>query len=115
MFMRKIRGTCVVLNLYSYLFMTCCLALLSASDKKVMHFLACNSVAFNVVSSPTFRGLFAMHNKIDQLKSEKYYRETVLPQMYAQVKARVKCVLKDCTAVSFTTDVWSGPTASYMR
>lgn len=95
--------------------MTCCLALLSASDKKVMHFLACNSVAFNVVSSPTFRGLFAMHNKIDQLKSEKYYRETVLPQMYAQVKARVKCVLKDCTAVSFTTDVWSGPTASYMR
>jgi hypothetical protein len=56
-----------------------------------------------------------MNNKLEELKDEFHYRKVVLPKAYEAVKFKVIKELAGCDFLSFTTDVWSGPTESFIR
>jgi len=44
------------------------------------------------------------------MKSEKYFRTTLMPATYDKVKAKVNDLLYQADWISFTTDIWSNPT-----
>ncbi|KAL3099906.1 hypothetical protein niasHS_001832 [Heterodera schachtii] len=91
-------------------FFPCSSGTLTVMDKKVVNFLVSTNNSFNVVNHPTFQSLVAPQ----QIKKEAHYRAEVLPEVYKQVKNKVRDELKECESISFTTDAWSGPTNNFL-
>ncbi|KAL3122823.1 hypothetical protein niasHT_005762 [Heterodera trifolii] len=91
-------------------FFPCSSSTLTVMDKKVVNFLVSTNSSFKVVDHPTFQSLIAPQ----QIKKEAHYRAEVLPEVYKQVKNKVRDELKECESISFTTDAWSGPTNNFL-
>lgn len=82
-------------------------------DKSVMDLIIVDMLPFSVVEGEAFKRL----NLTDpagirryKLKSEKFYRTTLLQETYEKVSDQVKNLLGKVEWVSFTTDAWSNPT-----
>jgi hypothetical protein len=87
---------------------------MTALDKKVMHYIACTNQAFAIVEAETFKELLSSGDQAN-VKGSQHFREWVMPRVYAAVKKEVSRRLTDCSALSFTSDIWSGPTESFIR
>jgi hypothetical protein len=100
-------------------------------DKKVLHLIACANLPFSIVDQATFKPLLAVPDR-ENLKGVifsatvlqantvnftgyHHYADWVLPRMYELVKTKVKEVIDPCQVLSFTSDIWTGPTESFIR
>ncbi|KAL3084431.1 hypothetical protein niasHT_035233 [Heterodera trifolii] len=79
-------------------------------DKKVINFVTATNTSFKAIDHPTFHSLLAPQ----QIKGESYYRKQILPDVYKQVRKKIKNELEECEWLSFTTDAWSGPTNNFL-
>ena len=82
-------------------------------DKCIMDMIIVDMLPYTVVQGDAFKRLnfcdpLAPHRY--QLKSEKYYRTTLMPATYDRVKEKVKMLLTEAHWISFTTDIWTNPT-----
>jgi hypothetical protein len=82
-------------------------------DKSIMDLIIVDMLPYSLVEGEAFKRLnFAdpsgMHRY--RLKTEKFYRTTLMPATYEKVEAHVKKLLLEADYVSFTTDGWSNPT-----
>ncbi|EZA51357.1 Zinc finger BED domain-containing protein [Ooceraea biroi] len=78
-----------------------------------MDFLIVDMLPYSIVESTAFRRLnFVGPAKPSKyrMKSEKYFRTTLMPATYDKVKAKVNDMICQAQWISFTTDVWSNPT-----
>lgn len=78
-----------------------------------MDFLITDMLPYSIVDSNAFKRLnFADPAKLSKyrMKSEKYFRTTLMPATYDKVKAKVDDLLYQADWISFTTDIWSNPT-----
>lgn len=82
-------------------------------DKAIMDLIIVDMLPYTVVEGEAFRRL----NFTDpagprrySVKSEKYYRTSLMPATYDRVVEQVKKLLIDIKWVSFTTDAWTNPT-----
>ncbi|KAI1695796.1 zinc finger BED domain-containing protein 1 [Ditylenchus destructor] len=89
-----------------------CGAGLSVLDKKVINFVCSNLVSFKLLENPATISLLSHTSEC--LKGESYYRKSVLPKAYEAVKSKILNELRAMEAMSFTTDIWSGPNDSYI-
>ncbi|KAI1703072.1 zinc finger BED domain-containing protein 1 [Ditylenchus destructor] len=85
---------------------------LSYLDKKVINFVCSNLVSFKLLDNPATISLLS--HTTEKLKGESYYRKTVLPKAYEALKSKMLNELRAMEALSFTTDIWSGPNDSYI-
>ena len=84
-------------------------------DKAIMDMLVVDMLPFSVFEGEAFKRLNFMDPagiRRYKLKSEKFYRTTLLDETYEKVSENVKGLLATADWVSFTTDVWSNPTKS---
>lgn len=82
-------------------------------DKAIMDFLIVDMLPYSIVESNAFKKLnFADPAKLSKyrLKSEKYFRTTLMPATYDKVKAKVYDLICQAQWISFTTDIWSNLT-----
>ena len=75
--------------------------------KKVGEMIALDSEPFNVVNHTGFSRLLKVLEPRYQLPSDKYFAETLIPEMYCKVSLKLKDVLVSTSHISITTDVWS--------
>uniref|UniRef100_A0A915EBD5 Transposase n=1 Tax=Ditylenchus dipsaci TaxID=166011 RepID=A0A915EBD5_9BILA len=85
----------------------------SALDRKIIHYVACTNQPLSIVEEDTFRAFLSSSDR-ENLKGRKHYTEWAMPRIYAAVKKEVVSRLGDCSALSFTSDIWSGPTESFI-
>lgn len=84
-------------------------------DKCIMDLIVVDMLPYSVVEGEAFKRLnigdpLSAHRY--KVKSEKYYRTTLMPATYDKVVKHVKNLLQEATWISFTTDGWSNPTKS---
>ncbi|CAK5077428.1 unnamed protein product [Meloidogyne enterolobii] len=112
-------GGKIILNYLAYFL----IGGLSSAEKRVISYVCCNLTSFLSLNHKTTRAVFR-----DELRDEShyrfalffklimyYYRKTVLPKAYDAVKRKIMLELADSNFLSFTTDIWSGPTESFLR
>lgn len=95
----------------------------------MLHFIARSHSSFNIIDDPTFhvseapppfetvyqlQTLFHSTKSSESLKGRRHYSDNVLPKVYDYDSQRIRSLLNDIQWVSFTCDVWSGPTARFM-
>jgi len=68
---------------------------------------ALDSESFNIVHHIGFTQLLKVLELRYQLPSDKYFSETLIPEMYSRVCLKVKDALTSTLHVSITTDIWS--------
>lgn len=81
-------------------------------DKAIMDFLIVDMLSYHTVECSAFKRLnFADPAKLNKyrIKSEKYFRTTLMPATYDKVKAKVNDLICQAQWISFTTDIWSNP------
>lgn len=86
-------------------------------DTLIAEMIAINNQPFTVVDDTGFRRLMEHAEPRYSFKSEKYYRTTVLEEIYKKVQQHIKVLVssKDKEPfLSFTTDCWSGDTESLL-
>jgi hypothetical protein len=84
-------------------------------DKAIMDLIVVDMLPYSIVEGDAFKRLnFAdpCGPRRYQLKSEKYFRTTLMPATYDKVSGHVRELLLDADWVSFTTDGWTNPTNS---
>jgi len=84
-------------------------------DKAVMDLLIVDMLPFSTVEGKAFKRLNFCDPSAARrynVKSEKFYRTTLLDQTFIKVSGQVKKLLEEAEWVSFTTDVWSNSTKS---
>lgn len=79
-------------------------------DKAIMDFLIVNMLPYTLVESEAFQRLnftdpYAVQKY--RFKSEKYFRTSLMPQTYENVKSKVQNLLTKCEWLSATTDIWT--------
>lgn len=82
-------------------------------DKAVMDLIIVDMLPYTIVEGDAFKRLnFADPAGVRRykLKSEKYYRTSLMPATYDKVAEHVRLQLAEAKWVSFTTDVWTNPT-----
>ena len=62
---------------------------------------------FNVVNHTGFTRLMKLVEPCYKLPSDKYFSETLIPEMYQKVCLKVQEALTSVSYVSVTTDIWS--------
>uniref|UniRef100_A0A915EQM5 Transposase n=1 Tax=Ditylenchus dipsaci TaxID=166011 RepID=A0A915EQM5_9BILA len=62
-----------------------------------------------VVEARPFRTLLSAEYQAN-FKGREHYTEWAMPRIYNAFKKEIMLRLKDCPALSFTSDIWSGPT-----
>lgn len=63
---------------------------------------------FNTVSNPRFRAFVEYADPQYDLRSEKYFRTVVFPNMHRLVKTKIQDIVeRDIVAFTGTTDMWS--------
>jgi len=86
-------------------------------DKCVMDLIIVDMLPYTVVEGEAFKKLnfcdpLALGPPRYRLKSEKYFRTTLMPATYDRVSQQVKQQLSAAAWISFTTDVWTNPSKS---
>jgi len=89
-------------------------ASISCLDKKIINFIVSNAVPFSIVDEKTFKSLLSQANR-DALKGRHHYSDIALPRIYRTVKEKLKYMIANIKFLSFTCDIWSGPTESFIR
>ena len=69
--------------------------------------IALDNEPFTVVNHIGFHRLMRLLEPRYQLPSDKYFSETVIPEMYQNVYLKVKDGVFSASHISITTDVWS--------
>ena len=78
-----------------------------------MDLIIVDMLPYSLVEGEAFKRLnFADPSSMHRyrLKTEKFYRTTLMPAIYEKVEAHVKKLLLEADYVSFTIDGWSNPT-----
>ena len=86
-------------------------------DKLITEMIITDNQPFTVVSDVGFKRFMGAAAPQYSLKSEKYYRTEMLPEVYNKVVEKVKALIQPENAghaLSFTTDCWSGSIESLM-
>uniref|UniRef100_A0A915DUX5 C2H2-type domain-containing protein n=1 Tax=Ditylenchus dipsaci TaxID=166011 RepID=A0A915DUX5_9BILA len=86
----------------------------SVLDKKILNFLASNCLPFSIVEEKSFKNLLSINDRTS-LQGRRHYSDWVLHRFYKEMKNKSKEKLSMITSLSFTTDIWSGPTESFIR
>ena len=71
------------------------------------YIIAVDNEAFNIVNRIGFVRLMATVEPRYTLPSDKYFSETLIPEMYEKVKRKLLTIIEKCSHVSITTDLWS--------
>jgi hypothetical protein len=79
-----------------------------------LDFLSKNCLPFSIVEEKTFKNLLPMNDR-DALRGRHHYSDWVLPRYYEETKNMAKAKLNKFLYLSFTTDIWSGPSESFIR
>jgi len=82
-------------------------------DKCIMDLIIVDMLPYSVVEGQGFKRLNIgdpIRPQRYKVKSEKYYRTTLMPATYDKVVTHVQNLLKEATWILFTTDGWSNPT-----
>lgn len=82
-------------------------------EKGIMDMIIVDMLPYSVVQGDAFQRLnFAdpFDARRFRLKSEKYFRTSLMPATYNKVAEHVKKLLSEAEWISFTTDGWSNPT-----
>jgi len=84
-------------------------------DKTIMDVIIVDMLPYTVVEGEAFKRLnfadpISTHHYT--VKSEKFFRTTLMPATYDKVVEHVKKLLLQAEYISFTTDGWSSPTKS---
>uniref|UniRef100_A0A915E1G3 Transposase n=1 Tax=Ditylenchus dipsaci TaxID=166011 RepID=A0A915E1G3_9BILA len=85
----------------------------SVLDKKILNFLASNCLPFSIVEEKSFKNLLSINDRTS-LQGRRHYSDWVLHRFYKEMKNKSKEKLSMITSLSFTTDIWSGPTESFI-
>ena len=75
--------------------------------EKIIEFIALDIQPISVVEDKGFRRLLEFLNPRYDLPSRHYLSDTALPEMYSKVRDHLRGNLREVTALSFTTDIWS--------
>ncbi|KAL6463619.1 hypothetical protein MHYP_G00280100 [Metynnis hypsauchen] len=75
--------------------------------EKVLEFIVLDAQPISVVEDGGFRRLLEHLEPRYNLPSRKYFSETALPELYKKACGHISEELKDVSAMSFTTDIWS--------
>ena len=81
-------------------------------DQIVLNYCAMNNISFHHLNNPTTHRFAGERIK---LKSDKYYRTSVLDKSYNGAKFEVGKLLDDTQHISCTTDIWTNSNGSLMR
>ena len=76
-------------------------------SKKIGEMIALDNEPFSVVNHIGFNRLMKLLEPRYQLPSDKYFSETLIPEMYQKVYLKVKEGVSSASHISITTDVWS--------
>lgn len=82
-------------------------------DKCIVDMIIVDMLPFTIVEGEAFKRLNfcdPLGPRRYRLKSEKYYRMTLMPATYDKVVEKVQMQLNGAQWLSFTTDIWSNPT-----
>ena len=71
------------------------------------YIIAVDNEAFNIVNRIGFVRLMATVEPRYTLPSDKYFSETLIPEMYEKVKRKLLTIIEKCSHVSITTDFCS--------
>ena len=78
-----------------------------AITRRIGEMIVLDSEPFTVVSHTGFSRLLKILEPRYKLPSEKYFSETLIPEMYQKVCLKVRDLLSSISNVSVTTDIWS--------
>jgi hypothetical protein len=81
-------------------------------DKSIMDLIIVDMLPYSLVEGDAFKRLnFAdpCGSRRYCLKSEKYFRTSLMPATYDKVVERVRSLLSEANWITFTTDGWSNP------
>ncbi|CAH1960188.1 unnamed protein product [Acanthoscelides obtectus] len=84
-------------------------------DKAIMDLMIVDMLPYSLVSGEAFQRLnFADPDAFHKyrLKSEKFFRTTLMPQTYERVKAKVKKLIAKSDWLSVTADIWTNTSKS---
>ena len=84
-------------------------------DKSIMDLIIVDMLPYSLVEGEDFKRLNIgdpLTSRRYKVKSEKFYRTTLMPATYDRVTTHVKMLLQEATWISFTADGWSNPTKS---
>lgn len=84
-------------------------------DKGIMDLLIVDMLPYSLVAGEAFQRLnFSDPQGVRKyrLKSEKFFRTSLMPQTYEKVKSKVKTLMAKSEWVSATTDIWSNESKS---
>ena len=77
------------------------------TNKSIGEMIALDNEPFTVVNHIGFNRLMKLLESHYQLPSDKYFSETLIPEMYQKVYLKVKEGISSASHISITTDVWS--------
>src|SRR6218665_3719030 len=80
-------------------------------NKTIAEFMALDVHPFSVVDNVGFRRIIAKAEPRYQMPSGKYFSSTLIPQMHATIKNKIREMVSAQPSVSFTSDVWSDPSS----
>ena len=63
--------------------------------------------SFSMVENEGFKGLLQVLDPCYKLPSWKHLSETVIPNMYEEMKGKVKACIHPIPFLAFTTDCWT--------
>ncbi|XP_072569011.1 zinc finger BED domain-containing protein 4-like [Paramormyrops kingsleyae] len=75
--------------------------------EKIMECIVLDGEPLSLVERTGFRRLIEFLESRYTIPSRKYFTETALPELYKRVRDHIAKQIKDVTAMSFTTDIWS--------
>jgi len=84
-------------------------------NKGIMDCIIVDMLPYSIVAGEAFKRLnFADPSGVRryELKSEKYFRTSLMPATYEKVACKVRQLLVDVEWISFTTDGWTNPSKS---
>ena len=76
-------------------------------SKRIGKMIALDNEPFTMVNHIGFNRLMKLLEPRYQLPSDKYFSETLIPEMYQKVYLKVKGDVSSASHISITTDVWS--------
>ena len=76
-------------------------------SKRIGEMIALDNEPFTIVGHTGLIRLMKLVELHYQLPSDKYFSETLIPEMYHKVCSKVKDGITSASHVSITTDVWS--------
>lgn len=82
------------------------------TDNLIGEMIAIQDLPFNFVHGVGFRRLMKAALPCYKLKGREYFTEHICKTMYERIRQKIVLFLKDFEKISFTTDIWSEPSAS---